>query len=252
VSAESNEANNQTTLAYNAVAPDFVVSKVVLTPAGPSANGTFSAAVTVTNQGTAAGVPGTLQVWANQPTAPLCGAVGNKSAVLTSLAAGASTTVTLTGLPAGVAGAKTLRAFIDSACLTTESNEANNQTTLSYSVVARPDFVVSKVVLTPASPSANGTFSAAVTVTNQGTAAGVPRTLQVWANQPTAAACGAVGNKSAVLTSLAAGASTSVTLTGLPAGVAGAKTLRVFIDSACLSAESNEANNQVTQAYTVK
>lgn len=217
-------------------APDFVVTGMVLTPAVPIANGTFNVAVTVKNQGTAAGTPGTLQVWANQPTAQPCGAVGTKSATLASLAAGASTTVTLTGLPAGAAGAKTLRAFVDSKCLTAEASETNNQRTKAYAVAA---------------PAAGGTFSVAVTVKNQGTLAGTPGTLQVWANQPTVQVCGAVGNKSVVLASLAAGASRTVTLTGLPAGVAGAKTLRAFVDSTCATAEPNEPDNQATKAYTV-
>ncbi|CAK0780823.1 exported hypothetical protein [Gammaproteobacteria bacterium] len=124
---------------------------------------------------------------------------------------------------------------------------------VTASFIARPDFVVTGVVLTPASPSANRTFSAAVTVKNQGAAAGVPRTLQVWVNQPAVLPCWAAGNKSAVLSGrLGAGASIIVPVAGLPAGVVGAKTLRVFIDSTCLSAESNEANNQMAQGYIVK
>jgi pimeloyl-ACP methyl ester carboxylesterase len=47
------------------------------------------------------------------------------------LAAGVSKTITLS-LTAGLAGANTLRAFVDSSCQTTESNEGNNQSTLAY------------------------------------------------------------------------------------------------------------------------
>ncbi len=250
---EITETNNQYTKTYTVTppVPDFVVTGIALTPASPIASGTFSAAVTVKNQGTLAGAPGTLQVWANQPSVQACAAVGNKSATLASLAAGASQTVTVSGLPAGAAGDKTLRVFVDSACLTAESIETNNQTTKTYTVVPTPDFVVTTVVLTPSGPVANGTFSAAVTVKNQGILAGIPGTLQVWANQPNVQACGAVGNKSVVLASLAAGASRTVTLTGLPAGVAGAKTLRAFVDSTCATAEPNEPDNQATKAYTV-
>ena len=233
---------------------DFVVTSLVLTPSAPIANGTFSVAVTVKNQGTVAGTPGALQVWANQDAGQNCGAVGDKFTTLTSsLAAGASQTVTLSGLPAGVAGAKTLRAFVDSECLTAEANEANNQATKTYTVLPpAPDFVVTGLVLTPSAPIANGTFSVAVTVKNQGTVAGTPRTLQLWANQAAVRNCGAVGNQAKILTSsLAAGASQTVTLSGLPAGVAGAKTLRAFVDSECLTAEANEANNQATKTYTV-
>uniref|UniRef100_UPI001B7F9267 CARDB domain-containing protein n=1 Tax=Lamprocystis purpurea TaxID=61598 RepID=UPI001B7F9267 len=237
------------------LAPDFVVTNVVLSPASPSAGGTVSAAVTVKNQGGAAGVPRTLQVWANhQSIEPGCGALGDKSTTLTtSLAAGASQTITVNGLSAGAVGTKTLRVFVDSGCLTAESNEANNQFTKSYTVVAAPtpDFVVTGVVLTPGSPNANATVSAAITVKNQGAAAGIPRTLQVWANQTDNQLCAAVGDKATTLTtSLAAGASKTVTVSGLATGTAGTKTLRAFVDSGCLTTESNDDNNQFTKAYT--
>jgi subtilase family serine protease len=237
--------------------PDFVVTNVVLSPAGPSAGGTVSAAITVKNQGGAAGVPRTLQVWANhQSSEPGCGDVGDKSTTLTtSLAAGASQTITINGLSAGTVGTKTLRTFVDSGCQTAETNDANNQFTKSYTVVAAPtpDFVVTGVVLTPGSPNANATVSAAITVKNQGAAAGIPGTLQVWANhQSGAPGCAAVGDKSTTLTtSLAVGASKTVTVSGLATGAAGAKTLRAFVDSGCLTTETNDANNQFTKAYTV-
>ncbi len=234
--------------------PDIVVTNISVTPNTPTGNGIFSAVVTVKNQGTLAGPPGVLQVWANQAVAQYCGAIGNQSATLTtaSLAAGASQTFTINGLSAGAAGPKTLRAFVDSQCLTPEMDESNNQSIIAYTVTAPPpDFVVTRVVLTPANPAANGTFSAAVTVKNQGSATGMPGLLQVWADQAGALACGAAGNQSATLPSLAAGATQTFTFSGLPAGAAGTKTLRAFVDSTCLTAEPNEANNQFTTAYTV-
>ncbi|WP_295449705.1 Ig-like domain repeat protein, partial [uncultured Thiodictyon sp.] len=121
--------------------PDFVVTGMVVAPGSPSINGTFSAAVTVTNQGAADGVPGSLQVWADQSSAQACASVGDQAAILTTLAAGASTTVTVGGLPAGAAGAKTLRAFINSGCLPVESDQTNNQSTLAYSV-AVPNYTL--------------------------------------------------------------------------------------------------------------
>ncbi|WP_295456262.1 CARDB domain-containing protein [uncultured Thiodictyon sp.] len=230
--------------------PDFVVTGISLPLGSPSVNGYFDVDVTVKNQGTAAGEPRTLQVWADQAGAQPCGAVGDQTSTLSPLAVGAIRTVSFSGLSAGAAGAKTLRAFINSACSAAESDTTNNQTTQPYTVVA-PDFIVTGVTLTPASPSANGTFSAAVTVTNQGTAAGNPGALQVWGDQTGAQFCGAVGDQSAALPSLAVGESQTVTVTGLPAGVAGAKTLRAFVDSACQASEANETNNQYAKAYPV-
>ncbi|WP_295392505.1 CARDB domain-containing protein [uncultured Thiodictyon sp.] len=251
---EADDTNNQGVSTYTVapLPPDFVVTGIVLTPDSPSVNDTFSAAVTVKNQGAGSGMPGTLQVWANQSAVQDCGAAGDQAITLAALAAGASQTVTFAGLPAGAAGTKTLRAFVDSQCQSAESDDTNNQSTSSYAVIVPvPNFAVTGMVLTPRSPDGHGTLSATVTVTNRGTGAGTPGTLRVWADQASLAGCGAVGDQSATVPNLAAGASQTVTLTGLPAGAAGAKTLRAFVDSECLTTESDEADNQATRAYLV-
>ncbi|BBL73025.1 CARDB domain-containing protein [Methylomagnum ishizawai] len=110
-----------------------MVSAITLNPANPKANQAFTASVTVTNQGTAAGDAGYLDAWANRPKAQACGAEGDAWAGIGSLAAGASKTVKLS-LIAGTAGAKTFRAFANSWCETGEANETNNQTTQTYTV----------------------------------------------------------------------------------------------------------------------
>lgn len=232
---------------------DFTVTSVVLAPRSPLANGTFSAAVTVTNRGTAAGVPGMLQVWANQAAAQGCGAGGDKSATVASLAAGASRTVTVSSLPAGAPGVKTLRVFIDSQCQSTETDETNNQSISAYTVAPSPlpDFAVTGIVLTPASPKANGTFSAAVTVKNQGAASANGGYLDLWTDQPTAQGCGADGNAYASVGTLAVGASKTLTFSGLRTRAAGTRTLRAFVDSYCQTAESNDGNNQSATGYSV-
>ncbi|BBL77018.1 kelch repeat-containing protein [Methylomagnum ishizawai] len=129
---ESNERNNQTTLAYRVLGaqPDFVVSAVALGPVNPK-DGKIAATVTVKNQGAGAGDAGYLDVWANQPAAQTCGAQGDAWADIGKLAAGASRTVKLNLIP-GAPGAKTFRAFVDSWCGTAEANENNNQTAQGY------------------------------------------------------------------------------------------------------------------------
>ncbi len=235
-----------------APAPDFVVTGVTLNPLDPSANGTFSATVTVRNQGTVSGAPGTVQIWANQTSPQGCSAVGNRSASMTGLGAGAVRNVTVSGLPAGSAGAKTLRVFVDSQCQTAEPDETNNQFIKAYTVrQSRPDFVVTRIVLTPASPRVGATFSAAVTVKNQGSMSGNGGYLDVWADQPTAPTCRADGDTFASVGTLAAGASTTLTVDGLLGGTPGAKTLRAFVDSYCDTQETSENNNQKTAVYTV-
>ena len=255
VSTELNETNNQFAKKYTATAPDFVITSITLDPIAPVAKGTFTALVTVKNQGTAASDGGKLIVWANQPGAVLCGATGDKSVSVGKLAKNESKVFTITGISADTAGPKTLRAFVDGGCLVSESNETNNQLTASYRVAtgtfSQPDFIVMGISLDRALPVPNSTFNAFVTVKNQGTSAGNGGQLTVWADQSAAQNCGATGGVSVSVGDLGVGVTTSLTITGLSTGAVGSKTLRAFVDSACTTAESNETNNQLTQAYTV-
>lgn len=113
--------------------PDFIVTGISLNPATPSINSTFSAKVTVKNQGTASGNGGWLDVWTNQSGATACGSDGIQYKAVGILAAGTSKTFTFSGLKTR-SGAKTLRAFVDSYCQTPELNERNNQRTKVYTV----------------------------------------------------------------------------------------------------------------------
>jgi hypothetical protein len=112
---------------------DIKITAMTLTPISPAANSTFSAKITVKNQSTVTVNGGYLDVWANQPTVQKCSASSDKWIEIGSLAAGATKTLTV-NLPAKGAGAKKLRAFVDSWCQTSESNEANNQLTKTYTV----------------------------------------------------------------------------------------------------------------------
>jgi hypothetical protein len=112
--------------------PDFAITGTTLNPPNPASGSTFSATVTVRNQGTASGSGGQLAVWPNRATVPGCGATGKQRASVGTLAAGARRRITFTELSAGTTGSKTFRAFVDSGCVTVESNESNNQTTKAY------------------------------------------------------------------------------------------------------------------------
>ena len=232
--------------------PDFVVTAIALNPTGPLVNTAFTATVTVKNQGKTAGDGGKLLVWINKATAPLCGAMGNQAQAIGSLAAGASTTLTFTGLKSSKTGTLTFLAFADGQCDTLEKTETNNQKTLSYRVRStQADFAVSAISLNPVSPAANKAFTASVTVTNNGLAASNAGYLDVWLDQAAAQGCGAEGDAWAGVGNLAAGASKTVNLK-LVAGVAGTKTLRAFADSWCQTTEPAESNNQAIKNYVVQ
>jgi subtilase family serine protease len=137
-SGETDETNNQTSKAYTVRAtptgPDLAVTSITLSPANVTAYAIFSATVTVRNQGTIDANGGWLDIWANQPAVQACGASGNTFRVVGTLAAGATASFSVSGLSAGAAGTKTLRAFVDSFCQQTEYDETNNQGTAAYTV----------------------------------------------------------------------------------------------------------------------
>jgi hypothetical protein len=112
---------------------DINISDIKLTPTSPAANSIFSATITVQNQGSATVNVGYLDVWSNQSTEQPCGAFGEEWVDMGSIDAGATKTLTV-NLRSNGAGSKKLRAFADSWCQTSESNEDNNQMTKKYTV----------------------------------------------------------------------------------------------------------------------
>ena len=118
--------------------PDYLVTGIALSSMMVSSGTTFSAAVTVTNQGTVAGDAGVLSIWLDSPGADLpAGSAGDAFVNLGSLGAGASTTVVFTALsPLAAPANATFRAFVNSAGDQPEFSQANNQLTLGYVVLA--------------------------------------------------------------------------------------------------------------------
>lgn len=114
--------------------PDFVVTSISLDPSSPTQDGTFTATVTVQNQGKGSGNAWYLAVWANKSDVAYPADLSDDYLAVGDLAPGQSKTFTFSGLSAGSAGAKTFRASVDDTWGTDESNEDNNQATLAYSV----------------------------------------------------------------------------------------------------------------------
>ena len=114
--------------------PDFIVSSINLVPVSPVHGGNFTAKVTVKNRGTATGDGGLLDAWLNRASAAACDTAGNQRLTVGELGPGVSKTLTFENLRAGTVGAKTFRAFVDSACETTEGVETNNQGIRPYTV----------------------------------------------------------------------------------------------------------------------
>ena len=230
--------------------PDFVITDIVLPTSTPVVDIPFDVSITVTNQGTAGGHGGSLNVWSNHPTAAECWEGPSASAEVGTLAVGESNTLTLTVTPSDLTSPKTLRASVDGHCGTTESDETNNQATRSYPVVA-PDFVITDIVLPTSTPVVDIPFDVQITVTNQGMASGHGGSLNVWSDHATAADCWEGPDTQVDVGTLAVGESKTLILTVTPSDLTSPKTLRAFVDGYCQTTESDEANNQATRSYAV-
>jgi subtilase family serine protease len=217
-----------------------------------SPNSTFNLTVTVKNNGTSASAASNLALYLNSATPVLCGATAQSTLSIGSIAAGSSASFVFSNVNVGtVTGSKAARVFVDSGCSYNESNEINNQLTASYTVNYAPDFVLTGIAMT-SRPKANGTLSASVTIKNQGSAGTASQlNLGVWTNQATSVACSTLSSASLTVTAPPVGASTTYTFSGLPAGSAGSKTFRAFIDRGCAVPELLENNNQSAATYTV-
>jgi len=129
---------------------------------------------------------------------------------------------------------------------------ANKTINATFNRLPLPDFVITGITLTPTSPAANATFTANVTVKNQGAALGYGKLLTIWLDHSAVQTCRANGGRSITVGALANGASKIMTISGFIAVVKGSKTLRAFVDSTCSTAEFNEGNNQFTKTYIVR
>jgi subtilase family serine protease len=253
ITAESNESNNSystsLTIGSSGGQPDLIVTGITSNPASPLTGNAVIFSATIKNQGTGATpagtivgcqfeVDGTEVSWSDTDTS--------------SLAAGASVTLTANNGPSGSAawtattGNHTILAWVDDVNRIAESNENNNQYSISLGVAASPmpDLVVTSLTYTPTSPVTGNTVTLTATIKNQGTAAGAPG-ITAFAVDGTQ-----VSASSNNTTALAVGGTTTVTGTWT-ASTVGNHSVTATVDNANTTAESNETNNTDSTTITV-
>ena len=260
LTAEESEGNNQRCDTYTLVAapvgqPDFVVDDITFNPITLTTGCVFTATVAVRNAGTGAGSVGSLRVWVNHAAVAVKNETGDAQQTVAALAPGATSRVLFTGLHAPKAfGTYNFRAFADANAQTLEQSESNDQKCVTYSLGpapgAKPDFVVSDISFSPLVLTTGCTFTAYVTILNQGSLAGDAGYVDVWLDHSNAAVVGDVGNACQAAGSLAVGEQKIKTFTGLHASAQkGTYTFRAFVDSRGKAAEQSEGNNQRTRNY---
>ncbi|MFC8175845.1 discoidin domain-containing protein [Streptomyces sp. NPDC057325] len=225
--------------------PDLEVTGLTTTPAAPVESDRITVSATVRNSGPAAAPASAVAL--------RLGGTKVATAQVGALAAGAQTTVSAS-IGAREAGSYELSAVADEANAVVEQNESNNTLTsptpLVVKPVTSPDVVTASVTTTPSSPSAGDTVSFRATVRNQGneatSAGGHAVTLNLLDKQGATVKTltGSYGG------SLAAGASTVVTL-GPWTAVNGSYTVRTVLADDAGELPVKGANNTASQPLFV-
>ncbi len=240
--AESNESNNQysKTLTPGSVSlPDLIITDITYSPTSPAVGNTVTFSAVVKNQGTAAGAAGTVTFQVD----------GTQAATVTdtsSIAAGATLTVTGIGSWTATSGTHTLSAAVDTANATAESNESNNSYSenLTINPSGTPDLIVTDITYTPASPAAGNAVTFSAAVKNQGTAAGAAGTVTFTVD-------GSLVSTVTNNTPIAAGATSTITADRTWAAANGTHTITVSADTTNATTESDESNNSLSKVLTI-
>ncbi|MFJ7129226.1 discoidin domain-containing protein [Streptomyces sp. NPDC098101] len=225
--------------------PDLEVTGLTTTPAAPVESDQITVGATVRNSGPAAAPASAVAL--------RLGGTKVATAQVGALAAGAQTTVSAS-IGAREAGSYELSAVADEANAVIEQNESNNTLTsptpLVVKPVSSPDVVTTGVTTTPSSPSAGDTVSFRATVRNQGNQAtsagthGVTLNLLDKQGATVKTLTGSYGG------SLAAGASTVVTL-GPWTAANGSYTVRTVLADDAGELPVKRANNTASQPLFV-
>jgi subtilase family serine protease len=246
------------TVTAAATPADLIVTSVTWSPASPQTRNAMAFTATIKNQGGTATpaikhgvnftVDGAQVAWSDNDTS--------------SLAPGASVTLTANGGPAGATwtatgGAHTVQAYVDDQNLIAEANESNNTLSAPFTVTSATggiDLVVTSLTWTPTNPTAPNAVTFTAVVKNQGTVA-TPAGTKIGVSF---IVDGTQVNWSDTYTSsLAAGASVTLTANSGPAGTAswattgGTHTVQGQVDDQNQIAETNENNNTLSATLTV-
>ena len=244
--------------------PDFFLAAITLDPQPVETGATFSATVTVRNDGHVAGDAGMLRLWLNQSGLVAEGTAGDYELVAGTIEAGETVEYTFPGLTAPAnSGTYHLRAFIDADGQTAEYSTGNNQLPRAYTLAAapgteipswmKPDFVVPSLFLTPQPSTVGARFQAVIRVTNIGDIPGDARELAVWTRSPSWHNLADTPDVIIPLGTLAVDEVLEFTIEDLQAPMApGTFFVRAIVNPHGATAEKSLGNNQGGATYTIQ
>ncbi|WP_343704524.1 CARDB domain-containing protein [Chitinophaga sp.] len=240
--------------ALDSVRPDLVVTDVTWVPAFPEPGEVVTFTAVIKNQGDTATPAGVIHGVAFKLNGVNVGCNGSS---VTSLAPGASRTLTANGcLPStwtAALGTHSVVATVDDQFRFNEKSETNNTRTETFTVnPPRPDMIVTDITWTPANPVAGDVVRFTAVVKNVGTVATPASVINGVNFKVNGASVGCNGSYTA---SLAPGASITLVSNGCSpstwTAVSGTHTVVVKTDDQNRFAERDETNNTRTESIVI-
>ncbi len=154
---ETSETNNTNTYAITTKAADLIVQSITWSPSNPSRGDTVTFSVVLKNQGNAVSRITNVELFID----------GNSRGLQDIPAINPGGTATKTYNWVAIVGQHAIKAAVDQINHVKESNESNNERTVTFSTEA-PDLTIEKIVWSPLNISKNDTVSITATVKNQG------------------------------------------------------------------------------------
>ncbi len=154
---ESNEANNEKTYAISVLAPDLIVDSITWSPESPSIGDTATFSVAVKNRGNYRAGGSNVDFCIDDYSRGYRFVMGIEP----------GTTVNQTFTWTALQGSHAVKAFVDILKQVKESDETNNEKTVTYATSA-PDLIIDSITWTPRDPSENTMITLKVSIKNQG------------------------------------------------------------------------------------
>jgi subtilase family serine protease len=227
--AESDETNNTKTFTLSPVAPDLVIESISWSPETPSRGDSVTFSVVIKNQGSSEAGFSRIHFFID----------GNSRGYQDVSTIEVGATVTRTYTWSAAVGQHDLTAIADVDGSVTESNESNNERTVTFSTLP-PDLIVEDIIWYPESPSIQDTVTFNVTVKNQGGGRADSSTVAYYIDDK-------------LLTSDTVGsldAGESVNMTFSRASVENYSSIKAVVDIYEHVTESDEDNNEMTVTFS--
>ena len=225
--AESNETNNEKTVTFSTTAPDLIIETITGSPTSPPIGETVTFTVTIKNQGSGNASPSRVHFYIDDSSR------GYQN--VQEIDAGATATKTFTWI--AQAGSHAIKAVADSENEVAESNETNNEKTVTFPT---PDLIIETITGVPASPSIGDNITFTVTIKNQGSGRAGYSRVDFYIDGSSR------GYQD--VQEIDAGATATETFTWI--AEAGSHTIKAVADSNNTVTESDETNNEKTVTFS--